>query len=523
MKLQKTLLMALLALSTSVAFAGEPWRTFCKEVAEIQIKSSADGKMQDAILYKASKPNRPLVVHMHAWSATFQNGQEGVLRWAQLHDYNYVYPNFRGPNNTPEGMCSPLTITDIEDVIDYCLKNTGADPKEVHLMGSSGGGTAVMNCYMRLKYPVKSFWAAVGIYDIEAYYYSVLTRHYDEYARHIERATNSYTHFDVEEIHRRSPYYMPYKPELREGSTLSLYAGVNDGYVADVPITQTLLMYNKIAKEKYPNNPEAQVPESEIIKLLTLRCDPWAPEEIIGGKKVHLHKRFGDIEVAIYEAGHGGPGNDIDMLGVYDGIKRQPYTFVAIGDDNAVGNFGWANQLNSCYPYAWMIDTSAKGRTLGVSTTEDNTLRVVEPTLESIRRNPDYILISLGTNDAKAVYAPRAKEYTAHLKELIAKVKGTELYKRCSPEIILIGLPPIEEALAGGEFAGAAARATEYDAQMKKVAAAEGLTYIDTRALLAASDRLPKGEFVTSDGITLTPMATRVVIEGLTPKITKEK
>lgn len=59
-------------------------------------------------------------------------------------DWNYIHPDFRGPNRTFDSMGSQFVLSDIEDAIEFALKNTHADPNNVHIIGVSGGGFATL-------------------------------------------------------------------------------------------------------------------------------------------------------------------------------------------------------------------------------------------------------------------------------------------------------------------------------------------------------------------------------------------
>lgn len=313
---------AALCLASAVSAMAEEkkeiqWSDVSKEIKEVKIKSSLDGTMQPSMFYKAKQPNRPVLVCLHAWSANYKHVYAGRLEYCIAHDINFINPHFRGPNNTPEAMGSDLTVADIQDAIECALREGKADPKEVHLIGASGGGTMVMNCYMRLRYPVKSFTAIVGIYDIERWYYAVQPRGYKQYCRMIEGVCQTKEgEINAEEVHRRSPFYYDYPTDLRRGSTLLMLDGIHDGYTADVPITQTLRMWNKLAAAKYPLNTDLLVSDYEMAELLSMRCAPWREVEYIGKSQIYCHRKYGDMELYLYEAGHGGPYgiNDCELI-----------------------------------------------------------------------------------------------------------------------------------------------------------------------------------------------------------------
>lgn len=321
----KVFLIVALILCGTLTWGQNPWFEFSKEIAEVEIKSSADGSMQKAMLYKSSKEGQPLIVHLHSWSASYLKTQPVILEQIRCLDYNYIYPDFRGSNNRPEACGSDLAISDIEDAISFALEKTAADRLQVHIIGSSGGGHASLMCYMRLTYPVRSFSAWVPITDLEAWYWEVLGRGYDNYAENILNVTSSGTTLDVAEARRRSPLFCPYPANLRKGASVSIYAGIHDGYTADVPITQSIYMYNKIVKEKYPNDKNAIVPDRDILEMLTKRSFPEVPPVNIGNRKLHYHKRISDVELVIFEGGHEMLSEYVfDLMPIGGEVRHEP-------------------------------------------------------------------------------------------------------------------------------------------------------------------------------------------------------
>ena len=55
-------------------------------------------------------------------------------------DYNYIRPNFQGPNNNVNACLSDLVIHDLDAAIDWISKFPNVDKTKIILIGSSGGG-----------------------------------------------------------------------------------------------------------------------------------------------------------------------------------------------------------------------------------------------------------------------------------------------------------------------------------------------------------------------------------------------
>jgi len=130
-----------------------------EKFVRVEIKSKIDNHMQPAIFYNSgSKTKKPLIIYLHSWSGNFLQGRSLAQKVIKL-DWNYISPDFRGPNNNPEACGSPLVVSDIEDAIDYAVKNGNVNEKQIHIVGGSGGAHAALLSYMKVRRRVNSFSA----------------------------------------------------------------------------------------------------------------------------------------------------------------------------------------------------------------------------------------------------------------------------------------------------------------------------------------------------------------------------
>jgi pimeloyl-ACP methyl ester carboxylesterase len=272
---------------------------------KIDILSSKDKTPQPSIYWKtkSDKP-KPLLVYLHSWTADYRQIDNMALKAKEL-DWNYIAPNFRGPGWNPQSCGSDLVISDIDDAIEYMIQNAKVDKNEVHIYGRSAGGHATMLCYMRLKYPAKSFSSWAGISNFEDWYYETGTRKLPQH-KQLMMATGDTIKPNFDEMRKRSPYF--YKtPKNRQNAKLYLYAGIHDGYVGSVTVTQNINFYNKLVQENYPKDKPALVPDSDIIELLTKRSylakNPNL-NNIINGRLVHYHREKENLKLVIFEGGH---------------------------------------------------------------------------------------------------------------------------------------------------------------------------------------------------------------------------
>jgi len=130
-----------------------------KGFASVEIKSTIDGTIQKAVFYKTPfSEKQPLIVSLHTWSGDYLQ-EDPLANEIVLRGWNYIHPDFRGPNNHPNACGSSLVISDVEDAIRYAIENGNVDEPEVHIIGVSGGGYATLLLFMKLNFPVKSFSA----------------------------------------------------------------------------------------------------------------------------------------------------------------------------------------------------------------------------------------------------------------------------------------------------------------------------------------------------------------------------
>lgn len=293
----------------------------------VSIPSSFDGTIQKAYVFKSTKPSpQPLIVCLHTWSGGYD--QKDPLVDAILEKgWNYIHPDFRGPNDNPDAMVSDKVISDIEDAIEYALKNTNADPDNVHIIGASGGGLATLAAYMKVKYRVKSFSAWVPISDLDAWYDESVGRQ-RKYAEDIMSAIGKDGVLDRTEARRRSPLFAKYPAKLRSRAKLFIGTGIHDGYAGSVPITQSIIMYNRIVGElkygtcdldlieRHAITDIDLVSRKEMIELLTKRLNPSADGKTLLGRKIHFQREYKNIRLFIFEGKHEELPGALDLLNI---------------------------------------------------------------------------------------------------------------------------------------------------------------------------------------------------------------
>lgn len=499
----------------------------------VEIISSADGKTQKAYIYSTkSQQKKPLIVSLHTWSGDYAQ-QDPLAREILARDWNYIHPDFRGANKTIESMGSNLVVSDIEDAIQFALKNTNADPEDVHIIGVSGGGMATLSTYMNIKYPVKSFSAWAPISDLEAWYWESVGRK-QKYAADIITALSTDTILNKEEAIRRSPLYQKFQPELRKGSKLFIYEGIHDGYTGSVSITHSINMYNRLLSEiKYNvSTPDEirmkaasdkdMVSDADIINLLTKRINPEADKKNkIFGRSIYLSREFENIQLTIFEGGHEQLPQALGLIPVKPKTELALNIFT-LGDSNGANLGGWVDQLKAMLPNSNFVNISRGGRTIGFDnngSADLNALRNIDTYLndaqKQIRKKKyDYVIVCLGTNDTKKDFADRQAEVVANFDALLTKIKSHQLSRKSKPRFIYVSPPPIRTTNILAKYLGANERLGLLVPKLSELAQKKGFDVIDAyHPLLGILD------YYAADGVHMAGEGQQIISAKIVEKI----
>ncbi len=491
-----------------------------EECEQISIPSSVDGKEQAAFFYKSeSKAPRPLIISLHTWSGGYE--QRDTLSWICIdRDYHYIHPDFRGPNTTYEACGSPLALSDIEDAIDYALQNANVDTNRIHIIGASGGGYATLLAYMNTRHRISSFSAWVPISNLVDWYYESEGRK-SKYSWHIAMATTGKSfkkdqyYFNEPEAIKRSPIYMRTPVENRLNSKLYIHAGVHDGYTGSVPITHTLNFYNKVVADFDILDKDALIPSGEITNLLTYRGSSNPNRGSIGGRDIHLQKNYKDkVRVTIFEGGH-------EMLTDVAMKQVEGKSILCIGDSNGEYILGWVHQLQQLRFEDKIFNTCLSGNTIGFNNLGDprkNTLlnydRNLRESYDAIG-TLDAIVIMLGTNDCKAVFADSLKYVPRNMRTLIRQIKAHEVYGKSKPQIYVVSPPPVgPEDILIAKYKGSTERIEYLQSEFRKVAEKEDCIFVDCYTPLKKVI-----EHLSADGIHLMPEGQKIIAKIIDEKI----
>ena len=286
-----------------------------ERIQTISYHCSIDNSMQKAKCFVASGDSpRPRLVALHTWSYTYEQDCTAYAQFCLANNWNFIFPDFRGPNWTSDACGSDKVVEDIADAVAYMKTASLVDNDRVYLMGGSGGG----HCSLLLASRHPELWTAVSawcaISDIAAWHDECI-RIERGYYEHIRKACGGDPSRDEAahaEAVKRSPLTW-----LGNASrvVLDISTGIHDGHIfagrnGSVPVSQSLNAFNVLAKE------EDQI-SAEDIQFITANQEIPAsfgqPEAdpSFGANTVLFRRQSNLTRVTLFEGGHDclpGPG-----------------------------------------------------------------------------------------------------------------------------------------------------------------------------------------------------------------------
>jgi acyl-CoA thioesterase-1 len=157
----------------------------------------------------------------------------------------------------------------------------------------------------------------------------------------------------------------------------------------------------------------------------------------------------------------------------------KPLNIFTLGDSNGTFPQSWPKQLELALPQAQVFNLSKSGRTIGFVNNGDSTLNALLVLDENLRKAAeftkgrpfDFVVLELGTNDAKAVFADRQREVPANLATLIHRLKTCPYPAISRAKVILISPPPYgTKAEALPKYQGGNERVRHMASTFRKVA-----------------------------------------------------
>jgi dienelactone hydrolase len=269
------------------------------------IQSSLDGNVQVFYYDKSiSTSPQPLVVELHSWSNSADSQKDMVAAQSHAKNWNYIFPNFRGVNNHPKACCSEFVISDIDEAIDWAVKNMKVDSKHIYVIGTSGGGYATLAMYMKSRHTIHTFSAWASISDLDAWYGESSDRK-NKYAAEIVKCIGAGETFDAQKAKERSPLFWKTPLKKRKKSSLQIYAGIHDGYTGSVPISHSINFYNKLLTDANEKDKALYVSEADAATMLKTQTFPTQnPAKTIENRAILYQKTSKKITLTIFEGTH---------------------------------------------------------------------------------------------------------------------------------------------------------------------------------------------------------------------------
>lgn len=276
------------------------WIGFIKD----STSSILDGTVQKFYYYQSTKKEMmPLVVSLHQWSADFTTYRHSLAPQTKEKNWNYIHPEFRGPNNHIKACGSRYVIEDIDDAIDWAIQYLNVDTTQIYVVGASGGGYAALCSFMKSRHTVKEYSVWVPITDLKRWYFESFARK-PKYAKDIIRCTcRNSDEIDIDKMVKRSPLYWKTPVEKLNDSKLKIYTGIHDGYTGAVPIIHSISFFNKVVAS-LGGGKDDQVSCEEIKWMLTTQTSPMYINKKIGDRDIHYSKFYKNVSLTIFEGGH---------------------------------------------------------------------------------------------------------------------------------------------------------------------------------------------------------------------------
>jgi acyl-CoA thioesterase I len=213
------------------------------------------------------------------------------------------------------------------------------------------------------------------------------------------------------------------------------------------------------------------------------------------------------------------------VAGQTKSMSQKALNILTLGDSNGTFPYSWPEQLKQLLPNAQVFNISKSGRTIGFLNLGDSTLNslyVIDDNLDKAAaftkdRAYDFIILELGTNDGKAVFAERQEEVPVNLEKLIQKIKTSRYPSIQNSKIVIISPPPYgSKAEVTEKYRGGDRRVKAMSKSFKKVAKRNHCLYVN-------GYRTPglDVETMTVDGLHLDATGSRKLIEPVVKLILK--
>lgn len=198
-------------------------------------------------------------------------------------------------------------------------------------------------------------------------------------------------------------------------------------------------------------------------------------------------------------------------------LSDKKLNILTLGDSNGTFAWSWPKQLQTALPNATVFNISKSGRTIGFLNNGDSTLNSLLVINENLKKAADatgdkpydYIIIDLGTNDGKAVFADRQQEVPVNYTKLINTIKTCKYVTINKAKIVIISPTPYgSKAESTEKYKGGSARVQAMSEAFKKIARQNHCIFVNGLQIPGLDI-----ETQTPDGLHLDATASRKLIE----------
>jgi len=196
-----------------------------------------------------------------------------------------------------------------------------------------------------------------------------------------------------------------------------------------------------------------------------------------------------------------------------------------LGDSNGTFPYSWPEQLKKLLSGSQVFNISRSGKTIGFVNNGDSTLNSLLTIDENLKKAADFtgnrpfdfIVLQLGTNDGKNVFAALQAEVPVNMDNLIKKIKNCPYPSINKAKIIIVSPPPYgTKAEATGKYTGGKKRVEDMSRAFKKIAARNHCLFVNGY-LTPGLDI----ETMTNDGLHLDAAGSEKLMEPVVKLITK--
>ncbi|MCX8761319.1 alpha/beta hydrolase family protein [Vibrio parahaemolyticus] len=277
-----------------------PWddtkdKKWGSEFREVSIPSSIGSSPQKAMFLSATQ-KAPLLISLHTWSGDYKQ-HDPLSEKAAMSGWNYIHPDFRGPNSTTDACLSEQALADIDDAVTYAINNGNVDSANIFVVGVSGGGYAGLGSYLKTKHKINTFMVWVPISDLNLWYKQSRDRK-STYSEDILACTDSGKDIDSKSARLRSPLHWNLPKDERR---IEIYAGINDGHTGSVPVSHSILFFNKLARQY---DKTKQIDVEETVMILDRNIERFNEAKSIGNRELIFERKAGPASIYIFDGTH---------------------------------------------------------------------------------------------------------------------------------------------------------------------------------------------------------------------------